>query len=305
MKETTKDILVSQTSSKRLDQWLSDHFSDHSRSYFQKLIEGSKVLLNGAPTKKQHKLEEGDQLEIQFEDPPQLDIHPEDIPLDILFEDEHLIAINKPSGMVVHPAPGAYTGTFAAALLHHCKTLNPADFEAMRPGIVHRLDKETTGVLVAAKTLAAHQKLTHQFAERTARKRYLAICCNTPPEGRYSAPIKRHPVKRKEMRVDEEGKEAISSFSVKRKNGELSFVEVEIHTGRTHQIRVHLKHLGAPVLGDPVYGNPNQNKKHGANRQLLHAEYLKISHPHTGEPLELTAPIPSDMKIFIEQIELA
>ncbi len=289
----------------RLDKLLSTHFPTHSRTYFQMLIEESCVLLNSHPTRKQHKVDVGDRIEVTFKEPPLLDVVPEKIELDILYEDDHLIAINKPASMVVHPGAGVYSGTFANALLHHCQSLNTEDFEPFRPGIVHRLDKDTTGVLIGAKTKEAHRKLSAQFAERKVQKKYLAICCNTPPDGEFSAKIRRHPIRRKEMTLHEEGKEAISHFKVLAKNGELSFVEVDILTGRTHQIRVHLQALKCPVLGDPVYGSEKLNQKHGVSTQLLHAYQLVVTHPITGEPLELVAPPPSAMKNFIELIRRA
>jgi len=287
----------------RIDQLLSNRFPDYSRSYFQSLIEESHVLLNGSPIKKRLRPQKDDEIEVSFQLPPQIDLQPEDIPLDILFEDDHLIAVNKPPGMVVHPAPGAYEHTFAAALLHHCKTIDRDQFSPLRPGIVHRLDKETSGVLIAAKTIEAHQKVSKQFAERELEKIYLAITCGPPKEGILSAPIKRHPVKRKQMCIDENGKEAISEFSILRKAGELCLVQVKLHTGRTHQIRVHLKDLKAPVLGDSTYGSESLNRKYGAKRQLLHAQTLRLTHPITGCLLELTAECSSDMKNFIDQID--
>lgn len=301
---TLKTILVSEEEEVlRLDRLLVSRFPHYSRTYFQTLIEQCHISLNGQPVPKRWRPQKGDRIDISFQDPPQIDLKPEDIPLDILFEDDHLIAVNKPAGMVVHPAPGAYDHTFAAALLHHCQTLDPLAFSPFRPGIVHRLDKETSGVLIAAKTVEAHQKLSQQFAERKLEKLYLAITCGAPAEGELRTYIKRHPIKRKQMAVDPTGKEAISRFSILRKGGDLSLVQIQLLTGRTHQIRVHLQHLHAPVLGDPVYGNPNFNRKYDAKRQLLHAQTLKLIHPLSGLPLELTAPYPSDMKNFIDRID--
>lgn len=289
----------------RLDQLLSARFADHSRSYFQYLIEEGFVLLNGHPVKKRMQPKEGDQIEVLFQPSKELDVKPEAIPLDILFEDEHLIAVNKPANMVVHPAPGNPFGTFANALLHHCKEIQTQEYELLRPGIVHRLDKDTSGVLIAAKNLAAHQKLSEQFANRTVGKRYLAICTSVPPEGDFSARIKRHPIKRKEMTINPEGKEAHSHFHVLARRGGLSLVEIQIFTGRTHQVRVHLKGVNCPVLGDAVYGSLSLNRKYGAKRQLLHASSLTFTHPFSSISMELNCPPPPDMKNFIDMIKLS
>lgn len=285
----------------RLDKLLAQYFPDRSRTYFQYLIDQDHVLLNGHPVKKQHPVSVGDQIEISFQLTPELDVAPEEIPLDVLYEDESVILVNKPAGMVVHPAPGSPSGTFAAALMHHCRELDPGEFDALRPGIVHRLDKETSGVMIAAKTRAAHQALIEQFASRQVEKTYLAICCGVPREGVFSAPIKRHPIHRKQMTASQDGKEAVSSFKVLAHHKGLSLVEVRPLTGRTHQIRVHLKTLGCPVLGDRVYGSKRLNEQYGANKgQMLHASQLKLRHPLSQTPLEATAPLPDNMKNFIE-----
>ncbi len=289
----------------RLDKFLAKHFPNHSRSYFQYLIDEDYVLVNGLPVKKQRKLESGDEVEIQFQMTPPLDLQPEAIDLDILYEDAHLLAVNKPIDMVVHPAPGATSGTFAHALLHHCKTLNPDEYEHLRPGIVHRLDKNTTGVLLAAKNRKTHQKLIEQFSNREIDKRYLVICAGVPKEGNYEAPIKRHPIHRKQMTVSQDGKEAITQFTVLARRKGLSLVEAKLITGRTHQIRVHLKDMNCPILGDPTYGSSSLNRKYGANRQMLHASSSKLTHPITGVSLELFAPVAKDMKNFIELIQPA
>jgi 23S rRNA pseudouridine1911/1915/1917 synthase len=186
--------------------------------------------------------------------------------------------------------------------MHHCQSLKAEEFEDLRPGIVHRLDKDTSGVLVAAKTREAHQKLIEQFALRTPEKEYLVICCGVPKEGRYSAPIKRHPVRRKEMTVGSGGKEAITEFEVLARRDGLSIVKARLITGRTHQIRVHLKSMNCPVLGDPVYGSSSLNQKYKVHRQMLHAHKLVLQHPLSETSLEWTAPVPDEMKNFIELI---
>jgi 23S rRNA pseudouridine1911/1915/1917 synthase len=296
-------VVVEEESEQRLDKLLCDRFPSHSRSYFQFLIEKGAVLLSGKPAKKREKPRRGDAIEIDFLPLRPLSAIPEPIALDILYEDQWIIAINKPAGLVVHPGAGSPSGTFVNALLHHCQTLDPAAFDPLRPGIVHRLDKDTTGVLLAAKTPLAHQKLSAAFKERTMSKSYLAICLGIPQEGLLSAPIKRHPTRRQEMAVLEGGKEACSDIRVLAHRESLSLVSISLLTGRTHQIRVHLKHLGCPILGDSVYGSPSVNQRHGVYRQLLHAEKIKFTHPITGELLPISCPPPSDMEKIIAYIQ--
>lgn len=295
METPTDNLIVSdEMINDRLDRLLSKHYPTYSRTYFQSLIEQGFILINDLPVKKKDKPKLGDEIEICFQLTPEISLEPENIPLDILYEDEHLLAINKPAGMVTHPAPGHYTGTFVHALLYHCKTLTRGD--TLRPGIVHRLDKDTSGVLLAAKTSQAHQKLVEMFCERKLDKTYLAICVGTPGNSTIEAPIKRHPAKRKEMCVDKAGKPAISITNVLAFDGKLSLVEVKLVTGRTHQIRVHLKHKGTPILGDPVYGSATWNKHYDAPRQMLHAYRLHFCHPITGETINLKAPLTKDFK---------
>lgn len=292
-------ILVSaDEAGQRLDKLLSIRFEQHhSRTYFQYLIENHLVLLNGEPVKKRVKPREGDEIEVNFAASPQTEIKAEAISLDVLFEDEHIIVINKPDGMVVHPAPGNWSGTFVNALLHHCQDFLH-DSDDIRPGVVHRLDKHTTGVLVAAKNLFTQQHLIDQFANREVKKLYFAICVGNPGQGEVSAPIGRHPVHRKKMAVIESGKPAISRYETCAYNEHISLVKINLLTGRTHQIRVHMKHLGFPILGDSVYGNISYNQKLGAGRQLLHAGELSFSHPVTQETLTFKAPMPHDMERF-------
>jgi 23S rRNA pseudouridine1911/1915/1917 synthase len=281
----------------RLDKLLTLRYPHFSRTYFQSLIEKGHVLVNGTPFKKREKPTLGDEIDICFELPEELTLEAQNIPLDILYEDAHLIAVNKPAGMVVHPAPGHPHSTFVNALLYHCKNLADHD-TSLRPGIVHRLDKDTSGVLMAAKTSDAHRALVELFSTRKIHKTYVAVSVGTPTEGRLIAPIKRHPIRRQEMAVDPTGKEAISDIKVLKKGTELAFVQIGLITGRTHQIRVHLKHLKTPVLGDPVYGSDSANKKYGVQRQLLHAAKVTFTHPFTHEIVTLQAPLPSDMLPF-------
>jgi 23S rRNA pseudouridine1911/1915/1917 synthase len=296
--ETDCFIVAEEEAGVRVDRLLADRFVHHSRTYFQRIIEEGFVLVNGRSVKKRLPLEEGDEVEVCFPLlPAESTLTPEAIPLDVLFEDDALIAINKPPGMVVHPAPGHPSGTFVNALLHHCANVAPTGNDPLRPGIVHRLDKDTSGVLIAAKTPFAHQSLVEQFACRTVEKSYLAVCLGRPRNGRISAPIGRHPVHRKEMAVLPDGKEAISDVKVLAHNERYSLVMIQPKTGRTHQIRVHLKHVGAPIVGDPIYGNASL-----APRPLLHAYRLTVSHPIHETPVKLSAPIPADLADWIRQL---
>lgn len=290
-------IISPEEEGERLDKILALRFQNvQSRTYFQYLIEEEKVLLNGIPIKKRVKPKAGDEVEIQFIITPEIGLDPEPIPLNIIYEDQDILVVNKPAGMVVHPAPGNWTGTFVNALLYHCKHLFPSGSSELRPGIVHRLDKETSGLLVAAKNSLAHQKLIQMFSSRSVHKEYLAICVGNPGDVEINASIGRHPVHRKMMTVLKEGgREAITFCRTLCHKGDLSLVNVRIATGRTHQIRVHMKHIGHPILGDSTYGSLQANKKYGAHRQMLHAKLLRFHHPVTGVPLEFQADVPEDM----------
>lgn len=284
----------------RLDKLLVLRFPQYSRTYFQFLIESNCVLVNGKQLKKREKIAPTDEVEVCFLLTPEIAIQAEPIPLDILYEDEDIIAINKPAQMVVHPAPGHSQGTFVNALLHHCKTLNAQD--PLRPGIVHRLDKDTTGVLIAAKTAFAHARLVALFSERKVKKKYVCICVGVPKEGLISAPIARHSVHRQQMTVCPiRGKEAKTLVRVLSKNTAHSYVELELITGRTHQIRVHMKHLNTPVLGDPLYGSEHVNKKYNVHRQLLHAMSISFPHPVHENEVTIQAPLACDFAQFIEK----
>lgn len=286
----------------RLDKILSHRFAKiGSRSYFQYLIEEGKVLLNGSPVKKRTKPNAGDEVEVQFILIPELDLTPQNIPIDIIYEDNDLLAINKPPGMVVHPAPGNWSHTFVNALLYHCKNL---PITGSRPGIIHRLDKDTSGVLLAAKTSFVQQRMIDMFANRQVHKEYLAICAGNPGTHEITTRIGRHPIHRKIMTVLKEGgREAMTFCHTLSFDGKISLVQLKIMTGRTHQIRVHMKHLGTPVIGDPIYGNSQLNKKYGAERQMLHAHLLKFIHPILDKEIVIQAEIPYDMKLLIDKIK--
>ncbi|MCH9625708.1 MAG: Ribosomal large subunit pseudouridine synthase D [Chlamydiales bacterium] len=294
-------IVSEQEAGMRLDTFLSQKFPDYSRSYFQSLIIQKLVLVNTLIIKKATKLECGDTVEVEFALTPEIAIEPEDIPLDILYEDAHLLAINKPPGLVVHPAVGHWSGTFVNALLYHCK--QRATTQNVRPGIVHRLDKDTSGVLIAAKDEMTQRQLVEAFANQKMHKEYRAICIGNPGNRTIETLIGRHPYKRKEMSVvQEKGKLAKTSVETLAYDEKISYIKLIPSTGRTHQLRVHLKHVGFPILGDPVYGNISLNNKYAIHRQLLHAHLLRFIHPITKEEIELKAPLPQDINKYIQTL---
>lgn len=280
----------------RLDRYVAARVEDISRSRVQALIEQGLILRNGAPTRASEPLKAGDTLTVEIPAAePLTELEPEAIPLDLLHEDADLLVVNKPAGLVVHPGAGNMTGTLVHALLHHCRDLSGIG-GVERPGIVHRLDKETSGCLVIAKNDFAHQALAEQFAGRSVEKVYLAIAEGVPrwSTGTIDAPIDRHAVNRQKMAIARPGKgrEAVTEYRVLATAGNLSLFECRPKTGRTHQIRVHLKHLGHPISGDPVYGRRGTYERH-----LLHAWQLTFTHPRTGKSLSFTAPVPEDFPI--------
>lgn len=270
----------------RLDKFLADYYASHSRTYFQTAINQGLVFLNGIVPKKRARAEAGDEIEVTFAPIIETSIKPEEIPLDILYEDESMLAIHKPADMVVHPAVGNWNGTLVNALLHYCQSL-PGD--ELRPGIVHRLDKETSGVLLAAKTLEAHSGLVSAFAERSVQKEYLAVCVGNPGIRIIDAPIGRHPKDRKRFAVVEGGKAAVTECEVLATSGRHSLLKIKPRTGRTHQIRVHLHSVGTPVAGDVLYGSRGKFE-----RQMLHAYRYSFFHPITEQWMEIEACPPSD-----------
>lgn len=288
----------------RLDAWLAANEPEHSRSRWQALIKEEAVTVNGESAKRNAKLMEGDRVAWSIPEPVSSEVLPEDIPLDILYEDTHIIAVNKPAGLVVHPAAGNESGTLVNALLHHCTDLAGIGGEK-RPGIVHRLDKDTSGVMVVAKTEAAMNELARQFKERETGKEYIAIVRGVPqpPTGTIEAPIGRHPIHRKKMSINvRNGRHAVSHYRVEEAFNAASLVSVKIETGRTHQIRVHMAHIRHPVVGDALYG---RNSTIQATRQMLHAAKLFISHPDTNERMEFNAPLPQDMENLLTQLRPA
>jgi 23S rRNA pseudouridine1911/1915/1917 synthase len=285
----------SSASGVRLDQYLAASAHGFSRARIQDLIKSGHITLNGSTAKASARLRAGDAIALTEPPPTPTETIAEDIALDVLYEDDDLIVINKPAGLVVHPAAGNWSGTLVNALLHHCRALSGIGGE-QRPGIVHRLDKETSGCLVAAKGDTAHQSLVRQFAGREVSKVYLALVSGKlkRQSGVIETHIGRHPVQRKKMAVLPAGKGRVAktSYRVLRELPAGTLVECTLHTGRTHQIRVHLKHLGHPVLGDELYG-----RRAGFARQMLHAWRLGFVHPRTGERVSFESPIPPD---FVE-----
>ncbi|MDR1789921.1 MAG: RluA family pseudouridine synthase [Opitutaceae bacterium] len=288
----------------RADKLLAAAFPEHSRAAIQRAFAAGLVTLNNRPAAQNDTVRPGDTLALALPETRPAAIVPNPIPLEILFEDDALVAVNKPPGMTVHP--GANTGgdTLVHALLAHCRGSLSGIGGVERPGIVHRLDRDTTGVIVAAKNDAAHIALSRQFADRSTRKTYLALVSGVPAtdSGVINAPVGRHPVHRHKMAVTPKGRPARTDWFLVEEFPAAALLRCEIHTGRTHQIRVHLKHIGHPLLGDPTYGNPKLPDKPPPPRFFLHAARLVIAHPITQEPLVLEAPLPADFSDYLKQL---
>lgn len=284
---------------KRLDVFLAENLQE-SRSFLQKGILEGWVKVNGAVVKPNYKLKEKDHVSVDVPPPPEPSITPENIPLDIIYEDKDILVVNKPRGMVVYPAPGNYSGTLINAVLFHTKDLS-ARSGLMRPGIVHRLDKDTSGAIVLAKTDNAHMSLSRQFKNRQVTKVYYTLVWGNVKEDKatINAPIGRHDVKRTKMQVaSKSSREAVTHFKVIERFNDFTFLEVTIETGRTHQIRVHMQFIGHPVVADPVYSR--KKPPFNIKGQALHAYKLGFCHPSTGKYMEFTAPIPDDMNSILE-----
>jgi 23S rRNA pseudouridine1911/1915/1917 synthase len=306
MKKIT--FTIDESLSERLDTYISSK-SGFSRSYIQKLIKKGLLLVNSHPEKASYKIRHGDLIELNIPDEPELRLIPEDVPLDVIWEDRYIIVVNKPPGMVVYPALGHKSGTILNALISRCERL--ASIGApLRPGVVHRLDKDTSGLIVFAKDDSAYFNLVKQFKEREVVKHYMALVYGnlTRDYGEISIAIGRSMSERKKMSIKtRKGKVAITQFEVVKRFKNASLIKVKPITGRTHQIRVHLAAFGHPILGDRTYGKKTGiklgQKMINFNRQMLHAYSLKFKHPVTGQPLELIAPMPEDMKKAIEEIQ--
>jgi 23S rRNA pseudouridine1911/1915/1917 synthase len=287
-----------ESAGQRLDQFLRTQFPQLSRSFLQKLIAQGNVTLSGRLPQRDARVRTGDEITVEIPPPRPLKAHPEKIPLDVLYEDDDLIVINKPAGVIVHPAAGNVEHTLVNALLHHCRGELSGIGGVQRPGIVHRLDKDTTGCLVAAKSDFAHQRLVEEFRSRQVKKIYRAVCAGRfeKTSGRIETTIGRSTRNRKKMSARApRGRQALTEYRVLKQRDDSAFVELALHTGRTHQIRVHMAHIGHPVVGDPVYG---ARSKIPVARPLLHAYKLGFVHPGTGHFVEFCAPMPEDFKPY-------
>ncbi len=300
-----KIIFTAAEGGERLDKLISEYSDEISRSFAAKLAEDGAVTVNGKRVRKNYKAVSGDVVEIELPEPEPISAEPEDIPLDIVYEDDDLIVVNKPQGMVVHPAAGNYTGTLVNALMFHCRGTLSAINGVVRPGIVHRIDKDTSGLLVAAKNNEAHIFLAQQIKERKANRRYIALLNGILKEdGTVSKPIARHPVDRKKMAVCAGGREAVTHYHVMEHFGnEYTLAECVLETGRTHQIRVHMASIGHSVVGDKTYGI--KKERFNLAGQLLHAATLGFVHPKSGEYMEFSAPIPDYFENILEKLRKA
>lgn len=285
----------------RLDVFVAS-LSGLSRSRVQKLVADGMVTLGGRPARASYRVKAGEVVRLAVPEPRRLELRAEQIDLDVVYEDEDVVVVDKPRGMVVHPAPGNYSGTLVHALLARCPDLAALN-DVVRPGIVHRLDKDTTGLIVVAKNARAHAGLARQVKERAVRRGYIALVHGVPSSGGgvIAAPIGRHPVQRQKMAVVQRGgREAVTHFRVLERLGEFALLKVWLETGRTHQIRVHMAYIGHPVVGDRVYGRARSSRLIAG--QALHAAELEFRQPVTGEMLRFTSPAPADMQSLVERL---
>lgn len=297
-----KFIVTKKNIGKRLDAYVSSLKDNISRSNAQKLIKNNKIFVNGKNVKESYKVKENDEIRIIIEEPKKSSLKPENIPLDIIYEDNDIIVINKPKGMVVHPGNGNHEGTLVNAVLAYAKDLSGIGGE-LRPGIVHRIDKDTSGLIIVAKNDEAHKNLSEEIKNHEATKIYTCLVRGNISEddATIDMPIGRDKNDRKKMAVTEDGKKAITHFRVLKRYGNYTLLRVKIDTGRTHQIRVHMAKIGHPIIGDEVYSNgKNEFNVHG---QMLHSTYLKFKHPVTGKELELEAPLPQYFQDVLEQLK--
>jgi len=300
MDETIEIKVTSEMAGKRLDVVLSEQCSDLTRSYINKLCKEERAALNGKTSKGNKKCKEGDVITLQVPEPTELEILPEEMNLDIVYEDQDVILINKPKGMVVHPAAGHYSGTLVNGLMAHCKDDLSGINGVLRPGIVHRIDKDTTGILIVCKNDMAHQSIAKQLYDHSITRKYHAIVYGNikEEEGTVNAPIGRSLKDRKKMGIVMDGKHAVTHYKVlKRLKKGFTYIECQLETGRTHQIRVHMKHIGHPLLGDFLY----HPEDHSISRQALHCASLTFTHPITGETLTINAKLPEDMQQLLSQ----
>ena len=290
MSEVVQVTVAAEQKNERIDKFVTGINNEWSRSQVQQWIKDDVVTVNGKAVKVNYKVKEEDEITVTIPEPEALDIQPEDLNLEIYYEDADVLVVNKPRGMVVHPAPGHTSGTLVNGLMHHCTDLSGIN-GVMRPGIVHRIDKDTSGLLMVAKNDMAHESLVNQLVAKTVTRRYKAIVHGVIPhdKGTIDAPIARDKKERQSMTVDENGKNAVTHFQVLERFKDFTLVECRLETGRTHQIRVHMKYIGYPLAGDPKYG---PKKTLDMNGQALHAGILGFDHPRTGEYIQFEAPIP-------------
>ncbi len=293
-------IWVAEASGARADAYLAS-ISDYTRSQIQKWIKNGALLVNGIAVKPNAIIKKDDLIKLTVPETEQLEVVPQDIPIDIVYEDEALCVINKPKGLVVHPAAGNPDGTLVNALLYHFSSLSTIG-GAIRPGVVHRIDKDTSGLLVVAKNDFAHEKLAKQFADHSARRTYLCIVHGNLKEdfGTVDAPIGRHPTDRKKMAVVKDGREAVTHWQVIARYGDMTFLRVKLETGRTHQIRVHMAYIKHPIAGDPLYGS--KAPRLGLESQALHGYRLDLIHPISDKHMTFYAPLPEDMTTALKRL---
>ena len=287
----------------RLDKYLAEQFPEQTRSYLQKLIKEGQVLVNGKTVKSGYQLSKGDEVSVTIPEPKELDVEPQKMDLDIVYEDEDVILINKPKGMVVHPAPGHTTDTLVNGLLYHCKDNLSGINGVARPGIVHRIDRDTTGIIIVCKNDMSHNSIAAQLKEHSINRRYRALVHGNLKEdtGTVEGPIGRHPVDRKKMAINERnGKPAVTHFTVLERFGNYTLIECKLETGRTHQIRVHMTSIGHHLVGDEVYGPAKCPFK--LQGQCLHAMVLGFVHPRTGEYMEFSADLPEYFEDLLKKL---
>ena len=287
----------------RLDKYLSEQFPEQTRSYLQKLIKDGEVLVNGKNVKTGYQLSKGDEVSVNIPEPKELDVEPQKMDLDIVYEDDDVILINKPKGMVVHPAPGHTTDTLVNGLLYHCKDNLSGINGVARPGIVHRIDRDTTGILIVCKNDMSHNSIAAQLKEHSINRRYRALVHGNLKDdtGTIEGPIGRHPIDRKKMAINERnGKPAVTHYTVLERFGNYTLIECKLETGRTHQIRVHMTSIGHPLVGDEVYGPAKCPFK--LQGQSLHAMVLGFVHPRTGEYMEFSADLPEYFEDLLRKL---
>lgn len=290
----------------RLDKFLTEIYPDQTRSFLQKLVKSGEIKVNGKPViKAGFVVEGGDQVSASIPTPQAVEIEAENIPLDILYEDADVLIVNKPKGMVVHPSAGHYSGTLVNAIMYHCADSLSGINGEIRPGIVHRIDMDTTGALIICKNDAAHVDIAEQIKEHTVTRRYRGIVCGVvkEDEGTIEGAIGRHPTQRKKMAINEKnGKPAITHYKVLQRFAKYTYMEFRLETGRTHQIRVHMASIGHPLLGDELYGNPKNLAMKGLQGQTLHAMVIGFVHPTTHEYMEFEAPLPKYFQNLLQKL---